>query len=211
MGHHIPDSTIRRLSLYLRFLEDFGDSGVTTVSSGELAERGDTTAAQVRKDLSHFGSFGKRGLGYSVAELIGVLREILGLGSAWRVALVGAGRIGAALVEYEPFRKRGFNFVAAFDNDPKKIGKDLVGITIQDANTLEKALPADDIDLVVLAVPRNVAQPILDRCVEGGVTAVLNYAPKQLKAPPHVSVRNVSMLLELEGLSYELNRVRKRD
>lgn len=201
---HIPDSTIRRLSLYLRFLEDFGQSGVTTVSSEELAERGATTAAQVRKDFSHFGSFGKRGLGYSVPELIKVLREILGLGSKWRVALIGAGRIGAALFEYGPFRERGFDFVSVFDNDPEKAGTKLGEVTIQDTVELEAALQRDRIDLVVLAVPRDVAQTILDRVVDAGIAAVLNYAPKQLKAPSRVAVRNVSMLLELEGLSYEL-------
>ena len=102
--NRVPDATVRRLSLYLRFLEDFERSGVTSVASGALAERGGTTAAQVRKDLSYLGSFGKRGLGYSVAELNGVLRGVLGLDTVWRVALLGAGRIGTALFEYEPFR-----------------------------------------------------------------------------------------------------------
>ncbi len=206
---HIPDSTVRRLSLYLRFLEEFGHSGVATVSSGELADRGATTAAQVRKDLSHFGSFGKRGLGYSVSELTGVLRDILGLGMGWRVALVGAGRIGTALFEYEPFRERGFGFVSVFDNDPKKAGTLLGTVEVQSDRHLESALKRDRIDLVVLAVPSVAAQPVLDRVVEAGVTAVLNYAPTQLRVPPGVALRNVSMLLELEGLSYELTSRRE--
>ncbi|MGI9627690.1 MAG: redox-sensing transcriptional repressor Rex [Longimicrobiales bacterium] len=203
---HIPDSTIRRLSLYLRFLEEFEESGVTTVSSGALAERGGTTAAQVRKDLSHFGSFGKRGLGYSVEELTGVLRGILGLKSRWNVALIGAGRIGAALFEYQPFRERGFDITTVVDHDPEKVGHRLGDVTIQNDKDLERTLKARSIDMVILAVPASVAQGVLDKVVGAGVRAVLNYAPIQLRAPDEVALRSVSMLLELEGLSYALSR-----
>ena len=119
----IADSTVRRLSLYLRFLEEFEGQGIETVSSGALAGRGGTTSAQVRKDLSFFGSFGKRGLGYSVPELVDSLRQILGLTRHYRVALVGAGKIGSALVQNRGFRRRGFDFVAIFDRDPAKIGQ----------------------------------------------------------------------------------------
>src|SRR6188508_3479047 len=112
----IADSTVRRLSLYLRFLEESAQRGLVTISSDELARRGGTTSAQVRKDLSFFGSFGKRGLGYSVPELAGRLREILGLGKEWRVFIVGAGKIGAALAQYRGFRQRGFTILAAYDN-----------------------------------------------------------------------------------------------
>src|SRR6476659_3011688 len=119
----IADSTVRRLSLYLRFLEDFEQRGLTTISSDELAKRGHTTSAQVRKDLSNFGSFGKRGRGYSVAELSGSIREILGLGRDWRVYIVGAGKIGAALAQYRGFMQRGFKIIAVYDNDPKQVGR----------------------------------------------------------------------------------------
>src|SRR5580693_8130408 len=127
----IADSTVRRLSAYLRFLEDFESRGLTTISSDELAKRGGTTSAQVRKDLSFFGSFGKRGLGYSVPELKGRLGEILGLEHEWRVVILGAGKIGAALIHYRGFRQRGFTILAAYDNDPAKIGKELEGILVR--------------------------------------------------------------------------------
>src|SRR5213595_4106949 len=123
----ISESTVRRLSLYLRFLEQFDAQGQTTISSAELARRGGTTSAQVRKDLSFFGSFGKRGLGYSVPELAGRLREILGLGREWRVVIIGAGKIGAALAQYRGFRQRGFNILAVYDSNPEKIGRTLEG------------------------------------------------------------------------------------
>lgn len=202
----IPDATVRRLSLYLRFLEDFGRSGVTSVASEALAERGGATAAQVRKDLSYLGSFGKRGLGYSVAELTGVLRGVLGLDSVWRVALLGAGRIGTALFEYEPFRARGFNITTVIDNDPCKVGSHLGDIRIRGEDELEGALHDDAIDLVIVAVPALVAQGLVDRVVATGIKAILNYAPTQLRLPDDVALRNVSMLVELESLSHALTR-----
>ncbi len=202
----IPDATVRRLSLYLRFLEDFGRSGVTSVASGALAERGGATAAQVRKDLSYLGSFGKRGLGYSVAELTGVLRGVLGLDSVWRVALLGAGRIGTALFEYEPFRARGFNITTVIDNDPRKVGSILGDIRIRGEDELECVLRDEAIDLVIVAVPAHVAQALVDRVVAAGIKAILNYAPTQLRLPDDVALRNVSMLVELESLSHALAR-----
>ena len=202
----IPDATVRRLSLYLRFLEDFGRSGVTSVASGALAERGGATAAQVRKDLSYLGSFGKRGLGYSVSELTGVLRGVLGLDSVWRVALLGAGRIGTALFEYEPFRARGFNITTVIDNDPRKVGSILGDIRIRSEDELECVLRDEAIDLVIVAVPAHVAQALVDRVVAAGIKAILNYAPTQLRLPDDVALRNVSMLVELESLSHALAR-----
>src|SRR5882724_2007796 len=127
----VADSTVRRFSLYLRFLEEFEEQGIDTISSEALASRGGTTSAQVRKDLSFFGSFGKRGLGYSVPELAGRLREILGLGREWKVVIVGAGKIGAALAQYRGFRQRGFSILAAYDNNPEKVGKKLEGIPVR--------------------------------------------------------------------------------
>src|SRR3954467_4497916 len=126
----IPESTVRRLSLYLRALEAFEEQGTGTVSSEELASRGGTTSAQVRKDLSFFGSFGKRGLGYAVPELATALRDILGLGRPWGGGIIGAGKIGAALAQYRGFRQRGFAIVAAYDTNPDKIGRTLEGIEI---------------------------------------------------------------------------------
>jgi redox-sensing transcriptional repressor len=200
----IADSTVRRLSAYLRFLEDFEQRGLLTISSEELAKRGGTTSAQVRKDLSFFGSFGKRGLGYSVPELAGRLREILGLGKEWRVVIVGAGKIGAALVQYRGFRQRGFNILAAYDNNPDKIGRKLEGIPVRDIDQLEKDISREKPDIVVLTVPGDQAQRIVDRVVKAGVKAILNFAPAQLQAPADVAVKTVNMAMELEGLSFAL-------
>lgn len=200
----IADSTVRRLSAYLRFLEDFENRGLTTISSEELAKRGGTTSAQVRKDLSFFGSFGKRGLGYSVPELAGRLREILGLGREWRVVIVGAGKIGAALAQYRGFRQRGFLILAAYDNNRDKIGRKLEGIMVRDIEQLEKDIQRDKPDIVVLTVPAEQAQQVVDRVVRAGVKAILNFAPTQLQAPPDVAVKTVNMAMELEGLSFAL-------
>ena len=200
----IADSTVRRLSAYLRFLEDFENRGLSTISSEELAKRGGTTSAQVRKDLSFFGSFGKRGLGYSVPELAGRLREILGLGREWRVVIVGAGKIGAALAQYRGFRHRGFNILAAYDNNAEKIGRKLEGIPVRDIELLEQDIHRDRPDIVVLTVPGEEAQAIVDRVVKAGVKAILNFAPAQLHAPPDVAIKTVNMAMELEGLSFAL-------
>jgi len=185
-------------------LEDFENRGLTTISSEELARRGGTTSAQVRKDLSFFGSFGKRGLGYSVPELAGRLREILGLGREWRVVIVGAGKIGAALAQYRGFRQRGFNILAAYDNNPEKLGKRLEGIEVRDIEQLERDIQREKPDIVVLTVPGDQAQRMVDRVVKAGVKAILNFAPAQLQAPPDVTVKTVNMAMELEGLSFAL-------
>jgi len=200
----IADSTVRRLSAYLRFLEDFEGRGLSTISSDELAKRGGTTSAQVRKDLSFFGSFGKRGLGYSVPELAGRLREILGLGKEWRVVIIGAGKIGAALAQYRGFRQRGFTILGAYDSNPEKVGRTLDGISIRDIEQLEADLKRDRADIVILTVPAEQAQAVLDRVVRAGIKAVLNFAPTQLQAPADVTVKTVNMAMELEGLSFAL-------
>ena len=200
----IADSTVRRLSAYLRFLEDFENRGLLTISSDELAKRGGTTSAQVRKDLSFFGSFGKRGLGYSVPELAGRLREILGLGREWRVIIVGAGKIGAALAQYRGFRQRGFSILAAYDNNPEKIGRTLEGIPVRNIAQLERDIQREHPDIVVLTVPGDEAQVVLDLVVKAGVKAILNFAPTQLQAPADVAVKTVNMAMELEGLSFAL-------
>ncbi|HKW08775.1 MAG TPA: redox-sensing transcriptional repressor Rex [Gemmatimonadaceae bacterium] len=204
MAKRIADSTVRRLSAYLRFLEDFESRGLETISSEELAQRGGTTSAQVRKDLSFFGSFGKRGLGYSVPELAGRLREILGLGREWKVIIIGAGKIGAALAQYRGFRQRGFLILAAYDANEEKIGRNLEGIPVRDIAQLERDVKQDHPDIAVLTVPGDEAQKVLDRVVKTGIKAILNFAPTQLQAPADVTVKTVNMAMELEGLSYAL-------
>ncbi|MDB4907182.1 MAG: Redox-sensing transcriptional repressor rex [Gemmatimonadetes bacterium] len=200
----IADSTVRRLSAYLRFLEDFEARGLSTISSDELARQGGTTSAQVRKDLSFFGSFGKRGLGYSVPELSTRLREILGLGREWRVIILGAGKIGAALAHYEGFRQRGFQILAAYDSNPEKVGRKLEGIPVRGIAHLERDVAKEKPDIAVITVPADAAQQTLDLVVRAGIKAALNFAPTQLHAPADVTVKTVNMAMELEGLSFAL-------
>lgn len=200
----VAESTVRRLSLYLRFLEEFEEQGIDTISSEALASRGGTTSAQVRKDLSFFGSFGKRGLGYAVPELAGRLREILGLERRYRVAMIGAGKIGSALVQYRGFKQRGFDIVAIFDADPGKIGRQWNGLAVLDIASLEAELARQPIDMAVLVTPAEAAQAVADRLVRLGVRAILNFAPLQLSVPNDVVVKTVNLALELETLSYAL-------
>lgn len=201
----IAESTVRRLSAYLRFLEESADKGVETISSDALARRGGTTSAQVRKDLSFFGSFGKRGLGYSVEELTASLREILGLGRDWNVIIVGAGKIGTALGQYHGFEQRGFHVTAVYDTDPKKIGSRWGSILVRDMAVVERDIAATTPDIAVLAVPVSEAQDAANRLIKAGVKAILNFAPTQLQTPADVAVRNVNMAMELEGLSFILS------
>ena len=200
----ISESTVRRLSLYLRFLEESEQQGHATISSEELARRGGTTSAQIRKDLSFFGSFGKRGLGYSVPELAHRIREILGLERAYRVILVGAGKIGGALVHYEGFRQRGFHVAAIYDRDPKKIGSRWNGLVVRDVKHIETDLKKEPSDIAIVVTPAAAAQDVVDRMVRAGVKAILNFAPVQLTVPRDVAVKTVNMALELETLSYSL-------
>lgn len=201
---HISESTIHRLSLYFRLLSALEREGAATVSSRELAQREKLTPAQVRKDLSFFGSFGTRGLGYPVKELKERIAKILGLNRAWNVAVVGAGNIGSALISYKEFQRQGFNIKAIFDNDQRKIGSNHKGIMVSDVKNLREELKANQIDLAIIAVPGTAAQNVVDEAVAAGVRAILNFAPVSLKVPENVSVRNENMSMELEQLSYFL-------
>lgn len=200
----VAESTVRRLSLYLRFLEEFEEQGIATVSSDALAQRGATTSAQVRKDLSFFGSFGKRGLGYAVPELVRRLRDILGLERRYRVAVIGAGKMGSALVQYRGFPQRGFRVTAVYDRDPDKVGTWWNGLEVRHEEQLEADLRASPVDIAIVATPPAAAQPMVDRLVKSGVRAILNFAPVQLAVPEDVAVKHVNMALELEALSYAL-------
>lgn len=201
----ISDSTVRRLSLYLRLLREMGGEDREVISSQELAERSGTTSAQVRKDLSLFGSFGKRGRGYEVAELESTLEEILGLGRRWRVALVGVGKIGAALLGYRDLQQRGFDIVAAFDKDPGKVGERVFGVEVSPVGSLEEVVREEDVEMAIVATPPEVAQEVTDRLAEAGVRAVLNFAPVKLEPPSGVKIRNMDVASEMEGLSFALS------
>jgi redox-sensing transcriptional repressor len=201
----IAESTVRRLSIYLRFLEESASRGLTTISSVELARRGGTTSAQVRKDLSFFGSFGKRGMGYAIPELTASLRDILGLRREWRVIIIGAGKIGTALAQYRGFRQRGFLVSAVYDHDARKIGSKWEALVVRDMEQLEKDIAREHPEIAVLAIPGEDAQAAADRLVRAGIKAILNFAPTQIQTPPDVTVRNVNMAMELEGLSFALS------
>lgn len=208
MSKKISESAVRRLSLYLRTLEELERAGHETVASGPLASKSGTTAAQVRKDLSLFGSFGKRGLGYRVEELLQAVRDILGLTQPWRVALIGAGRIGSALFEYSGLGYRGFHVVAIFDCDPSKIGQEWGDAVILDVAKLERVVRELDVEIAILALPVEAVQGVMDQVSRAGVRGVLNFAPMRLKVPEGVTVKDVNLLIELESLTFALTQGR---
>jgi redox-sensing transcriptional repressor len=200
----ISDSTVRRLSKYYRTLGIFLDEKHETVSSDELAKRDGITPAQVRKDLSFFGNFGKRGLGYNIKELREEIAKILGINQKWNVALIGAGNIGTALLDYGEFKKQGFIIKLVLDNDVNKIGKVIKGHEIKDINNLEEEIKRGEIQIAIIAVPAYSAQTVADKLVASGVKAILNFAPMSLKVPENVAIRNENMSIEIESLSYAL-------
>lgn len=182
-----------------------------TTSSDDLARLGGTTSAQVRKDLSFFGSFGKRGLGYSVPELSSRLRDILGLGKQWKVCIIGVGKIGAALASYQGFAERGFIVTGLYDSDPEKVGTKSGAVTVRDTDELERDVRSGKYDVAILTVPSENAQEIVDLVVKGGIQAILSFAPTQLTVPADVELRTVNMAMELEALSFALtNRTNGR-
>ena len=205
----ISDSTISRLSKYYRTLGRLIDQKVKTVSSDEIAEIDGVTSAQVRKDLSFFGTFGKRGLGYNTADLQHNIGKILGLFKKWNVALVGVGNIGRALVDYQEFKKQGFEIKLLLDNDENKIGTKVGGLEIMSFADAVEHLEDEKIQIAIVAVPANVAQRVVNSLTEAGVRAILNFAPLSLKVPDGVIIKNENMSIELEALSYFLTNRRK--
>lgn len=201
----ISDSTIRRLSKYYRSLEYLIEQGVDTVSSDTLAEMDGITSAQVRKDLSFFGTFGKRGFGYNTKALKKQIENILGLYRTWNVAIVGAGNIGRALTEYAEFKKQGFIIRLILDKDPRKIGQQVHGITVRDIKDLDELIKEEQIDIAIIAVPPDSAQAVADKLVAAGIKAILNFAPRSIKVPPDVMVKNENMAVEMEALTYYLS------
>lgn len=200
----ISDSTVRRLSLYLRALRELQRMDRDVISSQSLARLCGATSAQIRKDLSLFGSFGKRGRGYSVSELVATLEGILGLGQRWKVALVGVGKIGSALLGYRDLPRRGFDVVAAFDTAAEKLGRTVAGVEVSPLEELEEVVREKGVEVAVIATPPESAQEVARRLWEAGVAAILNFAPVKLSSPEDVAVRTVDVVLELEGLCYLL-------
>ncbi|UCF64304.1 MAG: redox-sensing transcriptional repressor Rex [bacterium] len=201
----ISDSTIRRMSKYFRSLEQLIDKRVETVSSDTLAEMDGITSAQVRKDLSFFGTFGKRGFGYNTKALKKQIENILGLYRTWNVAIVGAGNIGRALTDYAEFKKQGFIIRLIMDKDSSKVGQQVHGLTIKDFSKVNDLVKREQIDIAIIAVPADSAQGVADKLVGAGVKAMLNFAPRSLKVPQDVTVKYENMAVEMEALSYFLS------
>ena len=200
----ISDSTILRLSKYYRALVYWIEHEVKTVSSEMLANHIGVAAAQVRKDLSYFGDFGRRGLGYNVSDLKDNIAHIMGLEKKWKVALVGVGNIGRAMLEYDQFRTQGFNIILCFDHDSTKIGKTFHGLTVLNDERLEHEIAEQNIDIAIIAVPVFAAQSVANRCVAGGAKGILNFAPINLNLPAEIKVKNENMAMEIESLSFAL-------
>ena len=200
----IPEATVSRLSVYSRFLEEVEKRGITSISSGEIAEGIGGTPAQVRKDLAYFGEFGTRGVGYNVHSLNEQMVKILGLGKTWKVILVGAGNLGSALSQYKGFRDRGFDIIAVFDNDLKKVGLMLNGIPIYPISQIADFINDNDVRIAIIAVPQAYAQDVADAMVDTKIQGILNFAPIVLTVPEEIETRNVDLAVNLEVLSFNI-------
>jgi redox-sensing transcriptional repressor len=198
-ARRIPEATVARLPVYLRVLAEAAED---TISSDHLAARAGVNAAQVRKDLSHLGSYGTRGVGYDVAYLVRQINRELGLTRDRRVAIVGVGNLGHALVRYGGFAERGFRMVAAFDTDPSTVGERVGGVVVSPMSELEGIIVGERVDIALLTTPAGCAQEVTDALVAAGVNSILNFAPVRVHAPGHVAVRQVDLGVELQILSY---------
>lgn len=204
-GEQVSELTTSRLSVYLRCLSQLEAAGVGTISSQALAAQFHLNAAQIRKDLAHFGEFGVRGVGYFVKDLKQHLRQILGLDRRLRVAVMGAGNLGLALADYPGFRQEGFEIVALFDVSPQKVGeRSRSGVPILDIRELRRVLRRDRVDIAAIAVPAESAQTVVDQVVGAGVKAILNFSPGALSVPPTVKLKSVDLTVSLESLSFFL-------
>lgn len=200
----VPDIVVGRLPIYLRALAHMAAEGQRIVASQDLAERLGMSSAQIRKDLSHFGEFGKQGMGYDVTYLREQLRSILNVDRVWDMALVGAGDLGHALAQYRGFEGRGFRITCVFDNNPQKIGRRLGPFEIWDVAELPKLLPELGIQIGIVAAPAGAAQAVVDLMVRSGVRAIVNYAPITVMAPEGVHVQYIDPVAHLQRMTYYL-------
>lgn len=198
----VPDATVARLPLYLRALLNLQEQEVTTVSSGDLSQAAGVNPAKLRKDLSHLGSYGTRGVGYPVAELVEAISGALGLTGERGMAIVGLGNLGRALAAYGGFGDRGFRIAALLDADAELVGDRVDGRIVEDVAGLEDIVRDRRVTMAVLATPASAAQAVVDRLVAAGVTAVLNFAPAHVEVPDHVTLRRVDLSVELQILSF---------
>jgi redox-sensing transcriptional repressor len=206
VGHGIPDATVARLPVYLRALYALADHEVATVSSEELAAAAGVNSAKLRKDLSHLGSYGTRGVGYDVDYLIYQVSRELGLTQDWPVLIVGAGNLGRALANYGGFASRGFRIAAMVDCDPAVVGSVIARHTVRSAAEIEDVILRFEVSIGVIATPAPVAQNVCDRLVAAGVTSILNFAPVVLSVPSGVDVRKVDLSIELQILAFHAQR-----
>ncbi|MEU5859658.1 MULTISPECIES: redox-sensing transcriptional repressor Rex [unclassified Nonomuraea] len=202
----IPEATVARLPLYLRALHGMAERGVATVSSEDLAVAAGVNSAKLRKDLSHLGSYGTRGVGYEVEYLVYQISRELGLTQDWAVAIVGVGNLGRALANYGGFVSRGFRVAALFDADPEVVGDTIAGLNVEHIDELEAVIRRRGVSIVVLATPAAAAQEVCDRVVAVGVTSILNFAPVVLTVPDTVDVRKVDLSIELQILAFHEQR-----
>jgi redox-sensing transcriptional repressor len=205
-GRDIPEATVARLPLYHRALIDLDRAGVLTVSSEQLAEMAGVNAAKVRKDLSYFGSYGTRGVGYEVDQLLEEIRNDLGLGRAWRCVVVGVGNLGSALISFAGFRDRGFDVVAAVDVEPGRVGSSVAGVEVRHQDELVKLVEEEDVAIGILTTPPEAAQQVADALVAAGVRSILSFAPTVVEVPEDVVVRHVDVASELEILAFHEGR-----
>ena len=204
-AERIPDIIIGRLPIYLRALQRMSEKGMKTTSSQELGEHVGISAAQIRKDISQFGEFGKQGTGYSIPFLIDKLRDILKVNRMWDVVIVGAGDMGHALARYSGFANRGFHVCMIFDADRTKIGQKVGDLTIEDVNRLVECVRDARIRVAMVTVPAASAQEVTDKLVQAGVKAILNYAPTSVNVPSNVHVQHIDPATHLQRMTYYLD------
>ena len=202
----IPEATVARLPVYLRVLVGLAEAGLETVSSDALAGAAGVNSAKVRKDLSHLGSYGTRGVGYDVQYLVHQISRELGLTQDWSVVIVGVGNLGHALANYGGFADRGFRIAAMFDADRRRVGEQLAGLTVRHVDELESLARELRVSIGVIATPAQAAQEVADRLVAAGVTSILNFAPVVLSVPAGVDLRKVDLSIELQILSFHAQR-----
>ena len=205
----VPEVVINRLPQYIRCLNDLADNGINVVSSQHLGKALLMTPAQIRKDLSYFGRFGKQGRGYLVQYLIAELRHILGLNLQWNLAVIGVGRLGLAIISYPGFAPDGFQIVAAFDSDPKQVGIRFVGIKVKPMENLNETIRDKDIKIAIVAVPATQTAKVVGLLAEAGIKAILNYTPTSPQTPNDLIVRNIDPVLALQSMTYYLNAYRQ--
>ena len=204
--NEVPDVVVMRLPVYVRALNQLLSSGVALVSSSQLGALLQMTPAQIRKDLSYFGRFGKQGSGYGVQFLYDELREILGLDRKWSACLVGVGNLGQAIINYPGFAPEGIEVSAAFDSDPDLVGRDISGLSVKSMSELNKTIESENLTIGIVAVPGEQAQPVIDILIASGVRGILNYAPIAPYVPMGIVLRNIDPILSLQSMTFYILR-----